>query len=108
MTRHPGLKHWRWQRWSALPLAPLGLWFIGEMLVLDVHDYRTIYEWIDSPLKAGGVVGLLVCLSIHSSLGLQTIVEDYVRPPMRGALVQAVRLAGSALLIGAVASVVTL
>ena len=98
--RHPGLGHWRWQRASAILLVPLILWTLWLSLSLDVHTYASARTWVDG---AGPTIALILLAPVwylHGALGLQTIIEDYVRPPLRVLLIWLVRL-GAAILAAA-------
>ena len=100
-SSHSGLNHWRIQRWSALPLAPLGLWFIFQMLFLEDSGFVAVREWVSTPYNAIALGLLLFFLMTHAILGLQTVIEDYVRGVWRGVLIAASRILG--VLLGSVA-----
>lgn len=74
-----GVSHWWWQRLTAVMLAPLGLWFIFSLLTLDVIDHSAVSEWLGAPLNALGVALFVLALSLHSQLGVQVVIEDYVQ-----------------------------
>lgn len=87
-----GVSHWWWQRLSAAVLAPLGLWFVISLLTLDVIDHAGVSAWLDAPLNALGVALFVLALSLHSQLGVQVVIEDYVhdaRWQRRGVLLMA-------------------
>ena len=73
-----GVSHWWWQRLSAVLLAPLGLWFVISLLTLKVLDHAAVSSWLSAPLNALGVALLVLTLSLHSQLGVQVVIEDYV------------------------------
>lgn len=77
------MPHWWWQRLTAVLLVPLGLWFVFSLLTLDVLDYRYVSDWLSHPLNALGVALLMLVLSLHSQLGVQVVIEDYVHDPAR-------------------------
>jgi len=98
-----GVSHWWWQRLTAVALVPLGLWFVFSLSTLDVLDYGSVSDWLARPLNALVVALFVLVSSLHSQLGLQVVIEDYVHDPR----VQrtAVRLAGFAHVVIAAAGV---
>ncbi len=73
-----GVSHWWWQRLTAVALVPLALWFLWSLLTLESLTYASVHAWLVIPLNALGVVLLVSALAVHSSLGLQVVIEDYV------------------------------
>ena len=104
--RHPGLGHWRWQRASAILLVPLILWTLWLSLSLDVQTYASARIWVDG---AGPTIALILLAPVwylHGVLGLQTVIEDYVLPPLRPLFIWLVRLGAGALAAATVLAVV--
>jgi succinate dehydrogenase / fumarate reductase membrane anchor subunit len=92
-SAHPGLSHWRWQRVSAMVLVPLILWTLWMMRSVDGGSYLSAKAWIQG-IGPKTALLLLVPLSyFHGALGLQVIIEDYLRPPFRSPVIWLVRLA---------------
>jgi succinate dehydrogenase / fumarate reductase, membrane anchor subunit len=73
-----GVQHWWWQRLTAVVLVPLCLWFIGTIVTMQASDYRTVVNWIQSPLVSGLWIFLIAASFYHAQLGLQVVIEDYV------------------------------
>ncbi|HZF25476.1 MAG TPA: succinate dehydrogenase, hydrophobic membrane anchor protein [Steroidobacteraceae bacterium] len=73
-----GVSHWWAQRLSAAALAPLTLWFLWSLLQLDVADFESMRLWLGAPAHAIGALLLMIVLCVHSRLGVQVVVEDYV------------------------------
>ncbi|MFI4913774.1 MAG: succinate dehydrogenase, hydrophobic membrane anchor protein [Steroidobacterales bacterium] len=74
-----GVAHWWVERVSALALVPLVIWLLIALLRLPLSDYGAVAAWI-----GGGwnpvLLGLLVLTACrHSQLGLEVVIEDYVR-----------------------------
>ncbi len=87
-----GVTHWRYQRYSAVALVPLCLWFIISVIQDAEWSYSAAINWLNSPLTAGLLILGFLALYLHTMLGIQAIVEDYVADPRRQiVLVQAVR-----------------
>ncbi|MAF84391.1 MAG: succinate dehydrogenase, hydrophobic membrane anchor protein [Gammaproteobacteria bacterium] len=74
-----GPEHWLVQRSTAIALAPLGLWFIYAMVTLEHGSYEIVTAWVAEPMNAILLILLVMVYAYHSMLGLQVIIEDYVR-----------------------------
>lgn len=78
-SAHSGTHHWLVQRFTAIGNLVLGLWLVISLLRLPNYSYTSVIDWIAHPL-AGTAVGLFVLSSFwHARLGLQVLIEDYVR-----------------------------
>lgn len=77
---HHGVGHWWIQRLTALALIPLSLWFLVALLsVARSPDPFTLVDWLASPLNTVFLAAMLVALFWHSRLGVQVVIEDYVK-----------------------------
>jgi succinate dehydrogenase / fumarate reductase, membrane anchor subunit len=76
-----GLHEWRLQRWTALALIPLGLYFAASMLRLATSDQITAAAWLASPLVALLVILFVLAGLAHALVGLRSVVADYVYAP---------------------------
>lgn len=76
-----GVSHWWVQRLSAVALVPLTAWFLVSLLRAGPGDFTAVHAWLAGPWNAIGALLLVLVLSLHSRLGLQIIVEDYVHQP---------------------------
>lgn len=74
-----GVQHWWLQRLSALPLIPLGFWFVISMIGLarNSQPYQ-IRDWVAHPLHAWPLLFFLLLGFYHGYLGIKVIIEDYV------------------------------
>jgi len=70
------------QRVTAVALLILGLWFLVSISGLAGYDRIDLYRWVGHPFNAVMLVLASITLALHSSLGVQVIVEDYVHGPM--------------------------
>jgi succinate dehydrogenase / fumarate reductase, membrane anchor subunit len=77
-SAHEGLKEWRVQRWTALALIPLGLYFVASMLSLATSDQVTAATWLGSPVPAFLTILFLLALFAHAVVGLRSVLDDYV------------------------------
>lgn len=74
-----GTDHFWSQRLTALALIPLVIWLSFSVASLPGMDYVSLREWLSSPTTAIMMILLLIAGFSHSRLGLQVIIEDYVR-----------------------------
>jgi succinate dehydrogenase / fumarate reductase membrane anchor subunit len=99
-----GLQEWRLQRWTALALIPLGLYFAASLLRLATSDQMTAAAWLASPVPALLVILFVLASLAHAVVGLRSVLADYVHTRARlvaaGLLVRgaAVILAGASVL----------
>ena len=74
-----GLQHWWAQRLTAVALVPLVVWFAVSLVMLSGADYAAARAWIGSPFV---MVLLILTIGVglhHAQLGLQVVIEDYIR-----------------------------
>ena len=74
-----GLHHWWVQRITGVALVPLTLWFICAAVRLTGATQKTVVDWLQSPLTLALMLALIVATFHHLQLGLQVVIEDYVR-----------------------------
>jgi succinate dehydrogenase / fumarate reductase, membrane anchor subunit len=98
-----GLKDWQLQRWTALALIPLGLWFIASVLMLATSDRTTAAAWLASPVVALLMILFLFSALSHAVIGMRSVFADYVHS--RALLLAADLLVRAAMFILAGASV---
>src|SRR5258708_1844262 len=98
-----GLQEWRLQRWTALALIPLGLYFVASVLWLATSDQVTAATWLASPVPALLVILFVLAVFAHALVGLRSVLADYVHT--RARLVAAELLVRGATVVLAGASV---
>jgi succinate dehydrogenase / fumarate reductase, membrane anchor subunit len=98
-----GLQEWRLQRWTALALVPLGLYFAASILRLATSDQLTAATWLASPVGALLVILFVLTALAHALVGLRSVLVDYVHT--RARLVAAALLVRGATVILAGVSV---
>ena len=76
-----GVHHFIVQRLTALALAVLGVWFIWLVLKLLHLDYAAAHALVAQPLNVVLMLAFVIAVFWHAQLGLQVVVEDYVRAP---------------------------
>ncbi len=86
MMAHKGTSTFIIQRFTAVLLAPLAIWFlIGAVSHLGA-DYETARSWLEQPLN-GGLMALFVAIGAwHMRIGMSEIIADYVSSGLRGLL----------------------
>jgi succinate dehydrogenase / fumarate reductase, membrane anchor subunit len=94
-----GLQEWRLQRWTAVALVPLGLYFVASMLRLATSDQMTAAAWLASPVPALLTILFVLALLAHAVVGLRSVIVDYVHT-RAGVLAADLLVRGAAVLIG--------
>ncbi len=80
-----GTHHWIAQRFTAVMLIPLCMWFISSLLSLTFYQNSVdVMKWFESPLHTLGMVLMLGSLFYHAMLGMQVVIEDYVHGKVSG------------------------
>jgi succinate dehydrogenase / fumarate reductase membrane anchor subunit len=78
-----GTEHWWMQRFTALALIALVSWFIITSIRIVSADEETLLQIIKSPLNIITMMIFAVVSLYHGMLGMQVIIEDYVKEPCR-------------------------
>lgn len=76
-----GVKHWGWQRISAVALVPFSIWFFLEILRHTQADYYAVVAWLSQPRVGASLVLFTGLVFYHGALGLQVVIEDYIPRP---------------------------
>ena len=74
-----GAAHWWMQRLTAVALVPFTIWFVFAIVMLKSTSYETLFHWLQSPVVMALLIAFIVTTFYHTQLGLQVIIEDYVR-----------------------------
>ena len=72
------INHWKIQRLSAIILVPAMFYLIYYLINLSNLSYNDVITDLSSLTGVLYVVLLSLVLFMHSSLGIETILEDYV------------------------------
>ncbi len=79
-SAHHGVGHWWQQRVTAVALIPLSLWFVCSLITaLLSPNVIHVAEWFSSPINSMFMIMLLGVTFVHAKLGVQVIIEDYVK-----------------------------
>jgi succinate dehydrogenase / fumarate reductase membrane anchor subunit len=74
-----GVHHWWHLRTTSAALVLLGVWFLCSLLALPDLGYATVTAWLARPFNAVLMLLFVLAGGFHSALGVQVVVEDYVR-----------------------------
>ena len=69
---------WIAQRITALLLVPLFFWFIYHCISFQNFSYVEIVNFFSSFINSSLFLILMIAMLIHSQLGCETIIEDYI------------------------------
>ena len=69
---------WITQRITALLLVPLFFWFIYHCISFQNLSYKEIVNFFSSFINSFLFLVLMITMLIHSQLGCETIIEDYI------------------------------
>jgi succinate dehydrogenase / fumarate reductase, membrane anchor subunit len=78
---HSGSHHWWVERVEAAALVPLTIWFIFALLHLVGAPRQAVIDWLSAPVPMVLMLLLIVATFHHLSLGVQSVLDDYVHHP---------------------------
>jgi succinate dehydrogenase / fumarate reductase membrane anchor subunit len=78
-TTNDGVKHWWMQRLTGIALVPLSLWFLYSSVQLSGASHAEFIAWVGAYGNPALLSMLIICIFQHGQLGLQVIIEDYIR-----------------------------
>ena len=70
---------WIIPRVTATLLIPLTFWFIYTAISFSEMNYNEISNFFRSYINSFLFYSMMMAMLLHSKLGLQTIIEDYVK-----------------------------
>lgn len=74
-----GSAHWWAERLTAVALLPLVLYFVLSVLMLKGADHAAMAAYMAEPWNAVLFIALIVTMFHHLDMGMQVVIEDYVR-----------------------------
>ena len=101
-----GVHHWTAERVTSVALVPLTLWFIYSLLSLGHASHEAVLAWASGPITLVLMITLVGMTFYHMQLGLQVVLEDYVRHDANK-LIAIYLMKGAAILL-AIASIVAI
>ncbi len=78
-SAHEGAHHWRTQRLTALALLLLAPWLVVSLLLQPDLGYASLRAWAGGLFNATLLALLVTTACWHSQLGVQVVIEDYVK-----------------------------
>jgi len=73
-----GSSHWWVQRVTSVALLPLTAWFAISLVTHPLQSYEAMRGWLGQPYVAVLTVLLVLTLALHSKLGVEVVIEDYI------------------------------
>lgn len=78
-SAHHGARHWWMERMTSLALIPLTVWFVVSLVThLLGAEREGVAAWLASPFVALALATLSAVAFVHTRLGIQVIIEDYI------------------------------
>lgn len=74
-----GVHHWWLQRVTAAGNLVLMIWFLASLLLLPNLAHASVVAWVGQPMVAVPLLLLILSVFWHARLGIQVMIEDYVR-----------------------------
>jgi len=74
-----GSAHWWAERVTSAALLPLVLYFVISVLVLKGADHAVMAAYMAEPWNSVLYIALIAALFYHLDMGMQVVIEDYVR-----------------------------
>ncbi len=100
-----GVEHWWVERLTAIALIPLTIWFVVAVLTLLGADQPRVVAWAGRPVNTVLLLALVIMTFHHMQLGLQVVIDDYVKA---GHLAVTLLNKGAAMILGLFAVVAVL
>ncbi|NJD05018.1 MAG: succinate dehydrogenase, hydrophobic membrane anchor protein [Methylococcaceae bacterium] len=73
-----GSHHWWRQRVTSVALVPLSLWLAVAVAHWPDAGYAQVVAWIGIPWNAVLLLSCILLTTLHASLGIEVVIEDYV------------------------------
>ncbi len=75
------------QRATAVILAPVGLWFLFNLITVLGSDFHTANAFVGDPLNGFFLAIFIVAGAWHMRLGMEEIIVDYIHSWLKDVLV---------------------
>ena len=74
-----GVEHFWRQRVTAVALVPLTIWFTWSVARYAGAPHEQVVAFLANPFNAAAMLLFLIAGLYHMALGLQVVVEDYIK-----------------------------
>lgn len=75
-----GSHHWWAQKLSSVAMLPLIAWLLYSLAHVDLKNYSQLHAWLSGTFNSLMMIAFLLMACWHLQLGLQVIIEDYLKP----------------------------
>ncbi len=103
-----GTSKFKAQRFSAIVLIPLVMWFLFSLLSRVGAPYLDMKNWLAHPLNAIPMALLIIVGAFHMRIGMSEIIEDYIHSGLRPVLLLLNWVFAIGVVLVAAGSVITL
>ena len=76
--RISGVRHWRWQRFSAVAVLFLMSYLVIALASIGGMSYGEALSFVSQPVNAAALGALVLAGLFHGTMGLQVVIEDYI------------------------------
>jgi succinate dehydrogenase / fumarate reductase membrane anchor subunit len=77
-ARH-GVGEWITTRVESAVLVPLTIWFVFSVIHLSGASHEQVVAWMQAPWIMALMIALVATTFHHLQLGLQNVMEDYIK-----------------------------
>lgn len=78
-SAHDGVHHWLAQRFSSVLVTLIMIWMVCLIICVVGKPFSEVIEIIKKPYNVLAVCLFAISSFYHANLGMQVIIEDYVR-----------------------------
>ena len=76
--RISGVRHWRWQRYSAVAVLVLMIYLVIALARVGGMSYAEALAFVGQPVNAAAIGALVLVGLFHGVMGLEVVIEDYI------------------------------
>ena len=77
-SAHSGTGHWMHQKFTAMALLPLIIWFVYHVASLAGAPHAEVVAWMQEGWTIVLFSLFIIALFSHINYGVQSVIEDYV------------------------------
>ena len=76
--RISGLRHWRWQRYSAVAVLLLMIYLVIALATIGGMTHAEALAFVGQPFNTLAIGALVLVGLFHGTMGLEVVIEDYI------------------------------